>query len=169
MTENDETILTHSDEKEPLLYEVGYHLLSTTPEERVPEESGNIKDAIEALGGVLVSDGMPKLISLAYKMPKVVANKRKYFDAAFFGWIKFHMEPKAALTLRENLHKNDNILRFLLIKTEKEAVVPSKKLAFLSSARDGEAAPAKAVSTEKKGERLSEEELDKTIEELVTQ
>src|SRR3989344_6073378 len=163
MAENDTDLLAYTSEKEPILYEVGYHLLSTIPEDRVAEESGKIKDAIEAREGVFVTEGLPKMTSLAYKIPKVIANKRKYFDTAFFGWMRFHMSPHEIVVFRDELKRNEHILRFIVIKAAKEEkAIPLKKLAFIPGALPPQTAYSKDTPEEKKEGRLSEEELDKT-------
>ncbi|MDP3726613.1 MAG: 30S ribosomal protein S6 [bacterium] len=168
MAEIDIELEANQDEKrEPRLYELGYHLLSILPEESVPEEVGKIKDLIEKLGGIIVTDHMPQTMSLAYPIPKIVSEKRKYFDTALFGWIKFKIEPFSALELQKNLRDNKNILRFIIIKTVEEKAPSPKKMTFLKPKEATR--PKPATEKKKKSETLlSEEELEKTIEELVT-
>lgn len=156
------------EEREPRLYELGYHLLSVVAEESVSEEVGTLKDLIEKHKGVVASDQMPRATNLAYSMSKIINGKRKYFDTALFGWIKFHMPPASALELKEELKHNKSILRSILIRTMQEKDSTAKKMTFLK--------PKYAVSSQtivekkKKPEKaLSEAELDKTIEELVAE
>ena len=73
------------------VYELGYLLVSTIPEEDVPVIYGNLKELISSLGGNAISDEIPKMIPLAYAMVKVVNNVRNKFNTAHFGWIKFMM------------------------------------------------------------------------------
>ncbi len=170
MTEADTELQAHEEmEYEARLYELGYHLLPTLSEETLPEEVGALKDGIEKHRGVVVSDQSPRVFTLAYSIAKIINEKRKYFDTAFFGWIKFRMTPPQALEFNKELKHNKNILRYILIKTNIEKAPTLKKMVFLKERR---AEDNKKSVTEKKTtpeKVLSEEELDKTIEELIVE
>lgn len=160
----DDKELEYSGGEEPRLYEVGYHLLPTVAEESLLEEALKIKDAIGKHSGLIVSDQAPRHVLLAYSIPKVISERRKHFDTAFFGWVRFRMSPSELLELKEELRHNKNILRFILIQAE-DIVVPVKRMTFL---KEKPMATSAETKKEKAGVVLSEEELDKTIEELVT-
>lgn len=151
-----------SKDAELRVYEVGFQLLPTVLEERLPEETGKVRDAVSAAGGFIFSEEDPKFMRLAYPMEKsVTEGRRSWFENAYFGWMKFEAEPKTVALLKEALDKNPNILRFLTIKTVRENTLyrktistPGKKFAEKSE-------------TKLSAEPLNEAELDKTIEELV--
>lgn len=166
MAEIDTELQENTEDKEARLYELGYHLLSTLSEEEIPQEVGILKDGIEKYRGVVVSDQMPRSMSLAYSMSKIIGQKRKYFDTALFGWIKFHMSPKDLLEFDKELKHNKHILRFILVKTVQEKPPSIKKMTFLKSKRTI-GPTTKEQKVRKPEKQLSEEELDKTIEELV--
>ena len=155
-----------SEEQEFRLYELGYHVLPTIEESVLSEKVGFLRDQIEKQKGVIVGDQMPKLITLSYSIPKIVNKKRKYFETAYFGWIKFRMAPEATLLFEKALKQNEDILRFILIKTLEEEIVPLKKMKFMKDDNASDRS-VEALVEEKKGKTLSEEELNKTIEELV--
>jgi ribosomal protein S6 len=147
---------------EPRLYEVGYHILPTVAEEDIPGQTTALRNAIESRGGNVVGDGMPSMVALAYPLPKVLANKRKTYTSAFFGWMKFEMTPDQTEGFKKDLEGNENILRFLIVKAVKDKpVVPSEKMAFMSD--EGEKKP----EVETKKDDASSAELDKTIDDLV--
>lgn len=167
MTETDIELEENTKEQELRLYELGYHLLPTIAEEAVSEAAGLLKDSILKHAGVVLSDQMPRMLTLAYSMPKIINEKRKYFDTALFGWIKFHMSPAGVLEFEHDLKQDKSILRFILIKTAQEKALPLKKMVFLKGKH---ARPQATVEKKKKTEMvLSEEELDKTIEGLVVE
>ncbi|MBI2108901.1 MAG: 30S ribosomal protein S6 [Parcubacteria group bacterium] len=170
MTEADKELEANitNDGTDPQLYELGYHFLPTLTEESLPEEVGKLKDFVEKRKGMVVSDQMPRPITLAYSIPKMIEEKRKYFDTALFGWIKFKMPSIDAVALEKELRHNKNILRFILIKTTEEKAVPLKKMIFL---KDKRPIRTKKPSEKKKEPEkvLSEAELDKTIEELMVE
>ncbi len=153
---------------EPRIYEVGYHVLSTISEERVPEEVAKVKEAIVSGGGIILSEEEPKLMHLAYPMDKVVANKRSWLDTAFFGWVKFETDPQAINSLKKVLDNNESLLRFLIIKTVRENTMIKKSLLLAKKALPGDR--EEKDTGEKKPEpvaEINEEELDKQIEGLV--
>ncbi|MAG12788.1 hypothetical protein CL630_03180 [bacterium] len=166
MTEVDIELQENIDDKEPRLYELGYHLLPTLSEEEIPQEVGVLKDGIEKHSGAMVSDQMPRVMSLAYSMSKIMGQKRKYFDTALFGWIKFQMSPKDLLEFDKELKHNKHILRFILVKIAREKLPSVKKMTFLKP-KQPTGRITKEQKVQKPGKQLSEEELDKTIEELV--
>ena len=147
----------------PKVYEVGYHIIPTVAESDLGIRVTAIRDAVEAAGGRMISDEYPKLIDLVYPMIKVTANKRTTNHSAYFGWMKFDAEPEGAKLLDATLKKDDFILRFILVKTVRENTMAPKKV--LREKRTEEAPRAKEAVIEKPA--MSEEELDKTIEDLV--
>src|SRR3989338_3057052 len=146
------------------VYELGYLLVSTIPEEDVPVIYGNLKELISSLGGNAISDEIPKMIPLAYAMVKVVNNVRNKFNTAHFGWIKFMMDSDKVLELKKKLDLDPNIIRFLILKTVAENTIAAKRFmrADLHSripraqrSEDGAVTP------------INKEEIDKEIDELV--
>lgn len=144
------------------LYEVGYLIVSSIPEEAVAGEVSKIKEAIEKNGGAIKSDEYPKLRTLAYEMRKAVGghNYKKY-NTAYFGWIRFEMEGISLDSVKKAIDSNDHVLRHLIVHVSKDAEVILPTLAESSS----KVSPKKEVKTDAKP--VSEAELDKTIQELV--
>ena len=109
------------------VYELGYLFIPTLSEEDVSGAFGNLKELISSLGGIAISDGMPKMLSLAYPMVKIVANLRNKFKTAYFGWIKFTMSSDKVLELKRHLDRDNNFIRFLILKTVKENTIAAKR------------------------------------------
>jgi ribosomal protein S6 len=109
------------------VYEVGYLLVPTISEEELPAVYGNLKELISALGGVAISDEMPKMMTLAYSMVKVVSNVRNKFNTAYFGWTKFTMDSDKILELKKKLDLDPHFIRFLILKTVKENTIAAKR------------------------------------------
>ncbi len=112
---------------ESKVYELGYLLVPTNKEEDVPALYGNLKDLVASFKGSVVADEMPKMMTLAYPMTKVVSNVRSKFNTAYFGWVKFTMEGAEVLELKKKLDLDPNIIRFLLIRTVKENTIAAKR------------------------------------------
>ena len=148
---------------DPRVYEVGYHVVPTVPEDELGARVTQVRDVIEAAGGRMIADEYPKHLDLAYPMVKVSANKRAIYHSAYFGWLKFDAEPKGAIAVEAALKKDDFILRCILVKTVRENTMAPKKVFREKRFPDVERSAVKA------GEKpaMTEEELDKTIEDLV--
>ncbi len=148
------------------VYEVGYLLVPTIPEEGVPGLYSALKDLVVSLGGEIISDEMPKMTPLAYTMLKVVQNVRNRFDTAYFGWVKFEITPEKVLELKKKLDLDPNFVRFLILKTVKENTIAAKRFIHKDSRR-------KVSTTKKEGENevvvpIDKEEIDKEIDAMVS-
>ncbi len=152
------------------VYEVGYLLLPTIAEEHLAAEVQNIKAIIEKNDGVFITEDFPKLRPLAYTMRKTATGSNLKFSSAYFGWIKFEVNPSMIPTIQAGLEKNGNILRFMLIGTVRENTLYTQRVVYRPAgegavvSEKGEEALAEAPK-----EKMSEEEIDKTIENLVVE
>ena len=114
------------------------------------------------LGSEIIAEDMPKLINLAYTMDSTVGNKKFKFNNGYFGWVKYALEADGVEKIKESLKRNEDLIRYLIIKTVRENTLATKKPIVL---RD---------KTKKKEDEIKEdvqpmnsEEVDKKIEELV--
>lgn len=151
--------------KEPKIYEVGFHILPTVGDENLGAKVTEVRDAIDAAGGKVFADEYPKHIELSYPMVKVFANKRTTYNSSYFGWMKFDADPKVVKLLDETLKKDPNVLRYIIVETVRESTMSPKKFVRERKMRDESAPVVERVKEEKPA--MTEEELDKTIEELV--
>lgn len=154
-----------NDDIDARIYEVSYLLNPSFEEGDVALEYGNFKELIASLGGEHISDEMPKKISLAYIMSKVIQNKKQNFDEAYFGWFKFAMDPEKVLDLKKKLDLDTKIIRFLIVKTVRENTIATKKFARTDFAKR---------NTKESGEKeepveINKEELDKEIDAMVVE
>ena len=151
------------------VYELSFHILPSVAEESLAEEFGNLKDIIQSRGGTFFSDDFPRHVELAYEVTKTLANKKERFNQAYFGWIKFEIDPDKILEINNIVKLDEKILRFLIIKTVKENTMSAKKPII----KIGDMAKRKF---KKEGDFVSEigvespvnkEEIDKQIDALV--
>jgi ribosomal protein S6 len=150
-------------EDELTLYELGYLVLSTVKEEELEKETAQLKSVIEKNGGLFIGEeGMPKIMKLAYKIIKVIGNKKTRFDSAYFGWVKFEAGADNVLKINEEVKKLENILRFILIKTVRESKFMTQRRPMVVKPK--KEAPKDKVKEEKP---ISKIEVDKAIDELV--
>lgn len=170
--ENTESTLGDSTalQDERTVYELGYHLVPSLSSEQVEKEQALIKALIEKQGGLFISLGAPKRMQLAYTMVKKVESKGTKFDQSYFGWIKFEMLPAEAVALKEVIDTRGNVLRFIIVKTIREHVIMRDQQVTFTRKPEEEKIPEKVVVKTKEtggSKPVSDEELDKTIEELV--
>ncbi len=147
------------------VYELGYLLVPTLEEAEVPAVFGNLKELVSSIGGIAISDEMPKMLNLAYPMIKVVANLRHKFKTAYFGWVKFTMDSDKILELKKRLRLDPNFIRFLILKTVKENTISAKKFGHGEIIR-------RKIRTErgedsKTAVPINKEEIDKEIDAMV--
>ena len=124
------------------IYELGFLLVPTIPEENVALEVTALKDMISARGGVFIAEDFPRSMELAYRMEKDISNRKEKFTSAYFGWMKFEIDPLEADKIAKELEKSPKLVRHILFKTVKENTIASRK-----PLRDTH---KKAVSTEPK-------------------
>jgi ribosomal protein S6 len=147
------------------VYEVGFHVVSSVPEEEVGARVAAVHDVIEKYGGVIISEEFPKSMELAYPMVKVANNQRKTYTNAYFGWVKFEGPTSSPAEVKKTLDADEKILRFIIIKTVKENTLMPKKLIAQAGKQD-ERDERPARKEEKEKPVMTDAELDKTIDVL---
>jgi len=154
---------------EEKIYEIGYHLISSIAEESVPKETDKIKEYLAKEKAAIISEGAAKLRPLAYSIKKSFQGTYKVFDKAYFGFIKFELPEEGEVTkIDEKLKNNENILRYIVVKTARENTMYSPKITVFKDV-EGKGKPI-AIKTEKTvlEAPASIEEIDKSIDELIS-
>lgn len=141
------------------VYEVGLLIVPTVAEEAVSREVVALKARVEDAGAVVISEEFPAMRPLAFRMEKTIGAKKEKFDRAYFGWLKIELDPEILPMLSDHLSKNENILRFLLIKTLRDTPhhVPKSPTVIKE----------KLPPSEEEAKIAADEALDRSIEELV--
>ena len=153
------------------VYELGFHIVPSVTENDLPSEVSVIKSHIDGLKGVVISEEFPKIQNLSYTLEKTVGGVKQKFDKAYFGWIKFEADSSSILAIEEAVKKSPHIVRYLLIKTVRESTLYGLKIAQSSKMQGGmekgleSRKPKTDVATDKP--KMTEAELDKTIDELI--
>jgi len=157
------------DDTQTTVYELGYHMLPTIVADDLEKEVGTIRSAIEKRGGSFIAEGSPETVELEYAMAINNGGKKTKYDKAYFGWMKFELDPEQATALQaDDLASNAQILRSSLVKTTRE-----ETRAQLQTAQHTVLREVKNTGTLEKrhdveeGGEVSEEELAKSIDELV--
>lgn len=148
------------------VYEVGFHLVPTIGEDGIAPAVEKLR---KALGDAeIIAEGFPAKISFSYVIERATQGKREKFSEAYFGWIKFAAPSETVAVLEEALNTPE-VLRHLIIHTVREDIANRPARAVFTSDRlEGKTLEKPTTAPEKAGE-VSEEELNKSIEALVTE
>lgn len=109
-----------ADLTETRVYELGFHLDGELPQEEVKKAYQGIRDRITAVGTV-IAEGEPTKVPLAYTISRQETTGRRDFDTAFFCWIAYEADGAGHDDLLEFIKGQSNIVRYLDIRTTKEA------------------------------------------------
>lgn len=157
----------NSPETRPI-YEVGYHAAPSSDEAAPAKIAEAIRAQLEKGDAEIISEGAPSRMRLAYTIERVTTGKHEKFDEAFFGFIKFAIDREHIAALQEMLRNNRQILRFLLVETTREDIMNApRRVTFSSDRLEGETIK-KPVAAPEKTVEVSEEDLDKSIDALVS-
>lgn len=122
MTENNELtdVQEDGDLTETRVYELGFHLDGELPQEEAKKAYQGIRDRITAVGAV-VAEGEPTKVPLAYSISRQETTGRRDFDSAFFCWIAYETDGAGHEDISEFVRSQSNIIRFLDIRTTRDA------------------------------------------------
>jgi ribosomal protein S6 len=165
-------------------YELAFHILPTVGDDGVNKVFEDLKGLVTKTGGKEISSSAPALLKLKYVMTKNVDSKKQKHDSAYFSWIKFEAMPDSILTLKSDLDHSTEILRYMIVKSEKDSNIKAEEVADMLSVKDMEEGSEKkhvrkeVVKKEDDGEietkpeeesdkKSDEEKVDKAIDDLV--
>ncbi|MHB1316551.1 MAG: 30S ribosomal protein S6 [Minisyncoccota bacterium] len=142
------------------IYELGYILVPSLPDEKIVDEVSSLKNLIVKNGGEVVSSEDPILIDLAYSMTKVVSTDRQKYGRGYFGWIKFEGETDSLAEIKKVLDLSATVLRYLIVKTVRENTLLNGKMVLRKEEREEVLAEAEM---EEAGEDVISESIDGEI------
>ncbi|MFA5838777.1 MAG: 30S ribosomal protein S6 [Candidatus Paceibacterota bacterium] len=150
------------DNEQKRVYELGFLLNSNISEDKVVDKFSSIKKTLEKNECSLISEEWPKIKGLEYTMYKSFHGKKEKYDNAYFSWIKFEASPFSVDKINEEIIKDQDVIRFIIVKTVKEnTLVITKKVSIGNNERRKQSVKREI------GKEVSKEELDKTIDDLV--
>jgi ribosomal protein S6 len=154
----------HEDKgNEPVVYELGYHLVPSLGEEDLALRVGELKKVITDAGGTVFAEGAPEMVDLAYTISKQIAGTNQRFTSAYFGWLKCEVLAETIPNISATLAQNSILVRYLLVHSDRVENVPLAKIR--THTIDDVIVHRPDVSSDA-GE-VSEEELTKAVDEMV--
>ena len=105
---------------EPRVYELGYLIIPSIDEGNLMNERDALVALITQYKGIVISEGEPQLIDLAYDMTKMIDNKKHSYSQSYFGWIKFDISSENIISFTTDIESIKSLIRSIIIKTVKE-------------------------------------------------
>lgn len=151
------------------IYEIGYLIKSSVPEEKVVAESEFLKELIVKSGATIVSDEQPHRQNLAYTIrEKTVTGNYANHDHAYFGWVKFEVGSDKIEVIKKAVESYASVLRMILISTVRENTYLGKRAVVIASEIEDKVLPVDESVTDKKVvPPASIEDMDKSIDAMV--
>ena len=167
--------MTEDINEDQSVYEIGYMVSSSIPEEKVPEESASVKKIITGAGSIIIAEEVPYRQKLAYTIrKKTLSGAYDKHDTAYFGWIKFELGSDKVESVKKAIELHPTILRMILVSTVRESTYLGKRApAFATTSSPVSSfvpAPGVGAVVEDKKEPVAPatiEEMDKSIENMV--
>lgn len=118
---------THERQEGIRVYELGFHFVPTLSEDEVAVQFSHLKSLIEKKGGTFISEEAPQMTDLAYEISKTVKAQKRRYTSAYFGWIKFDIDPSELAGVEKDVKAFEPILRYILISTVRENTLVTPK------------------------------------------
>ena len=152
------------------VYEIGYLLVSSVPEEKVASEVASLKEILSKKEAEFIGEEAPELRTLAYTMIKKIGTSNIRFTQGYFGWFKFELPAKEIESVKKSFEENPSMLRSLIISTIRENTYLGKKAPVAAIIKEEEMVVSEVSASEATiapVAPVSVEEIDKSIDEMV--
>lgn len=115
-------VAADADSSEPQVYELGYHIVPTVPDNELEQEVNAITETLKSVQADFVGERFPAQVHLAYPIDTQTEGKREAFTTAYFGWIAFEINAADVSTVHDALAARERVLRFIIAKTSRDQV-----------------------------------------------
>lgn len=162
--------MAKEDIKENKVYEASFHIAPNITEDNVANIAKDITSKISGFGGEIIADGAPIMKTLAYSISKTVKSEKSNYNRAYFGWVKFALDPDSVLKVKEMFDTDEHILRYLIISTVRESTLVADREKRSPANKTEEESDTKTQSDTKKDKKTdakTKADVDKAIDELV--
>lgn len=163
------------------IYELTYFVSPNITLEETQEESKNLEDKIQQKGGVILRSEKPVAKTLSYQIKKS--------GSGFFSILEFQIEPESIEDIINELKENKNLLRHMLLvknparkfKERRQRIKPTtdaiikeikeeiKEEVIKPIQEEIEKPAAKKVKSTKSKEKAEIEDIDKKLDEILSE
>lgn len=151
------------------IYEVGYTIVPTVQEEEIEKTVGSIRTEIEKAGGSFIAEGAPSMVRLAYPITARNVGKRILHDRGYFGWLKFEANFDVVRALEDNLKRDERILRSIIFRTVRADTRAKMKAPTLREVKRTDTIKTMHRRVEEASAPVSEEKLEKALQDITTE
>jgi ribosomal protein S6 len=154
------------------VYEIGYLLVSSIPQEKVADNVAELKAVLAKKGANIIGEETAEFTPLAYTMIKKVGAANIRFNEGYFGWVKFDLPTSEIENVKKAFEEHVNMLRTLIISTVRTNTYLGKKAPAIIRSEDvmpaaAENAAGMAPVAAAAASTASAAEIDKSIDEMV--
>lgn len=104
------------------IYEVGFLLAPTIPEDQVKAIETDMHEQITDAGGDIVASQSPEMRELSYEIEVKDEGEKRQFSRGQFGWVQFNLKPHQVDDVEKIFITADDVIRHLLVTVDDEAV-----------------------------------------------
>lgn len=104
------------------VYEIGYLLAPTIPEDEVGEVEDKLHQKITDHGGDVVASQSPEMRELSYEIEVSSEGEQRQFSRGQFGWVQFTLATDSVEEVESTFIKENDVIRHLLITVDPEDV-----------------------------------------------
>lgn len=122
--------------KEDEIYEISFIFNPNLQEELANQKLEVLKNDIASLKGSFISEEAPYIRDLSYEMTRVINNVNTRFKQGYFGWVKFYLQKDKIENINKKLKLDEEIIRFLIVKADKDNDIFTKELSVIKSEPD---------------------------------
>lgn len=153
------------------IYELGFHFVPTISEDDAAVQFSHLKSIVEKKAGTFISEEAPRLINLAYELTKTTKAVKQHYTSAYFGWVKFEIDPEAIADIEKEIKLFEPVLRYLLISTVREStlapIAPKEGKKPASKGPEDQTGTEPLADAPAAAPAIDEVQVDKSIDELV--
>jgi ribosomal protein S6 len=139
------------------VYELGFHLDPELPTEEVKKAYQEVREFV-ADKGIIVADGEPQKIQLAYTISRQGTSGRRDFDSAYFAWVVYEAAAESHAEILAFASADKRVIRFIDLLTTKEAARHAVEMREIS---------LKTSERTENAEEVAGAELDAALESVV--
>jgi len=145
-------------------YDLLYVVPSTTDDAPTSEVKAKVNEMLQAINATIIQEDEPGKRKLAYPINNV--------RHGYYVNVIFEAEPQALIKFKKSIGLNTDIVRFQIVQEEKTAGKANLKKMQKAAQRSAKAAASSPARSEGKeepaGSKVSLQELDKKLEELLS-
>jgi ribosomal protein S6 len=109
------------------MYEIGYVVAPTVPEDEVANIASDLQSAITDVDGEVLASQVPEARDLAYTMEATTSAGEREFERGQFGWVQFSVDTSDLSKIESVVEDETDVMRALTVKITEEDLESNKE------------------------------------------